>query len=108
LERQDPLVLLDPLDLEALLDLLVLLERTVCLAFLDLLDPLDLVDDLERWDLLVLLDLLDLPELLVPLVADSTLASSPSLRRRLLIPSACSVLMMPTFSAIATWRLTAP
>lgn len=55
----------------------------------------------------VLPDLLDLPEHQVPLVADSTLASSLSLRRRPLIPTACSVLMMPTFSVIVTLRWTA-
>lgn len=78
------------------------------MACLDPLDLLDLVDDLERWDLLVLLDLLDLPEHLVPPAVDLTLASLPSLRRRPLIPSACSVLMMLTFSATATWRWTPP
>lgn len=101
-------MLLDPLDLEALLDLLDLLVRMVCLVCPDPLDLLDLVDVLERWDLLVLLDLLDPLEHLVHLAVDSTLASLPSPRRRPLIPSACSVLMMPTFSAIATWRWTAP
>lgn len=80
----------------------------VCLASLDPLDLLDLVVALERWDLPVLLDLLDPLEHLVPLVADSTLASSLSLRRRLPIPSACTVLMMPMFSAIVTLRLTVP
>lgn len=100
-------MLLDPLDLEAPLDLLVLLVRMVCLACLDLLDLLDLVDVLERWDLLVLPDLLDLPEHQVPLVVDLTLASSPSLKRRPLIPSACSVLMMLMFSVTVTWRWTA-
>lgn len=101
-------MLLDPLDLEAQLDLLVLLARMVCLVFLDPLDLLDLVDVLERWDPLVLLDLLDLPEHQVPLAVDSTLASLPSPRRRLLIPSACSVLMTLTFSVTATWRSTPP
>lgn len=75
---------------------------------LDPLDLLDLVDVLERWDLLVLLDLLDLLEHLVPLVVDLTLASWSSLRRRLLIPSACTVLMMLTFSVTVIWRLIAP
>lgn len=101
-------MLLDLLDLEALLDLLDLLVRMVCLACLDPLDLLDLVDALERWDLLVLPDLLDLPEHQVPLAADSTLASLPSLRRRPLIPSACSVLMTLMFSVTVTWRWTAP
>lgn len=66
------------------------------------------MDVLERWDLLVLLDLLDLLEHLVPLVVDLTLASWSSLRRRLLIPSACTVLMMLTFSVTVIWRLIAP
>lgn len=103
----DLLVLLDLLDPEVLLDLLVLQVRMVCLVFLDQLDLLDLVVVLGRWDLLVLLDLLDPQDLLVPLVVDSSLASLPT-RRRPLIPSGCSVLMMLMFSVIVTWRWTAP
>lgn len=101
-------MLLDLLDLEVLLDLQVLLARMVCLVFQDPLDPLDLVDVLARWDLLVLPDLLDPPEHLVPPAVDLTLDSSPSPRRRLQIPSACSVLMMLMFSVTVTLRSTAP
>lgn len=101
-------MLLDLLDLEVLLDLQVLLARTVCLAFLDPLDLLDHVDVLARWDLLDPPDLLDPLEHLVPLAVDLTLDSSPSPRRRLPIPSACSVLMTLMFCVTVTWRLTAP
>lgn len=61
---------------------------------LDPLDHLDLVVALVKLDPLVPLDLLDLPDPLAPPVADSTLASSPSPRRRPLIPSV-SVLTTP-------------
>lgn len=78
------------------------------MAFLDLLDLQDLVVVLARWDLLVLLDLLDPQDLQVLPVVDSTLDSLPSLRRRPLIPSVCSVLMMPMFCATVILRWTAP
>lgn len=55
----------------------------------------------------VLPDLLDPLEHQVPLVVDSTLASSLSHRRRPPIPTACSVLMTLTFSVTATLRWTA-
>lgn len=78
------------------------------MASQDLLDLLDLVVVLARWDLLVLLDLQDHLDPQVPLVVDLTSASLPSLRRRPLIPSVCSVLMMPMFCVTVTWRWTAP
>lgn len=73
----------------------------------DLLDLPDLVVVLARWDLLVLLDLPDPLDPQVHLVVDSTLASSLSLKRRLPIPSVCSVLMMLMFCVTVTWRWTA-
>lgn len=78
------------------------------MAFLDLLDLQDLVVVLARWDLLVLLDLLDPLDLQVLLAVDSTLDLLPSLRRRPLIPSVCSVLMMLMFCVTVIWRWTAP
>lgn len=75
---------------------------------LDLLDLQDLVDVLARWDPLVLLDLLDPPDLQALLVVDLTLDSLPSPRRRPLIPSVCSVLMMLMFCVTVIWRWTAP
>lgn len=56
----------------------------------------------------VLPDLLDPLEPQVLLVVDSTLASFPSLRRRPLILSVCTVLMMLMCCVIVTWRWTAP
>lgn len=62
---------------------------------------------LARWDPLVLQDLPDPLDLQVLLVVDSILGSLHSLRRRPLIPSVCSVLMMLMFCVTVTLKWTA-